>query len=107
MDIDIQIIQPQQSNRIIDIKAQGQSLDEILALLEGTGVRGEFGVSQLNSLILNVHADLQLEVLTERGVDLRPGGFDGGKAVRRDGDFAGFDVDDSVSGWLFLRENGS
>ena len=88
----IQIIQPQQSNRIIDIKPERKRLNKVLPLLESARIARELRIPQLNSLILDIHPHLELQVFAERRVDFRPGGFDRGEAVRRDRDFAGFDV---------------
>lgn len=89
---DIQIIQPQQRNRIIHIKPKRQGAQEILALLQRPRIGRDPRVAQLDRLVLDVHAHLQLQVLAQRRVDLRPGRLDRAEAVRRDGDFAGFDV---------------
>lgn len=93
---DIQIIQPQQRNSIINIKPQSQSPQKILSLLQGSRISREPRIAQLNRLVLDIHPHLQLQVLAQRRVDFGPGRFDRGEPVRRHGDFAGFDVDETV-----------
>lgn len=85
-----QVIEPQQRDGIIHIKAQRERLDEIRAFLERRGIEGAFARAQLDGAVARVHAHLQEEVFDERGVDSRPGGFERGHPVRGDGDFAGF-----------------
>lgn len=64
----------------------------ILALLYSPVVGGVARRPQLDALVLGVHADLQLQVLDERRVELGPGGLERRHAVRRDGHLAGLHV---------------
>lgn len=96
LTLDIKIIQPQQSNRIIHIKPKRKSSHKICPLLNGARIGRHFGRAQFHRLTLHVHAALQLEVLDQRRVDFGPGGFERGHAMWWDGHFAVFDADGVV-----------
>lgn len=94
LTLDVEIIQPQQRDRVVDVEPEGEGAHEVGALLDGAGVGGDLGGAQLDALALHVHAALQPEVLHERRVDLGPGGLEGRHAVRRDGHLAVLDAHD-------------
>ena len=102
--LDVQIIQTQQSNSIIQIETQAESMDEICALLQSSSIIGEPACAQLDILVLGVDSALQLEVLDQRRVHLGPCVLQGSPAVRRYGDFAGFGADVGVCGLLGCEE---
>lgn len=56
----VQIIQPQQRNRIVNIKPQRQRTQKILSLLQRPRIRRKPRIAQLDRLVLDVHAHLQL-----------------------------------------------
>jgi hypothetical protein len=104
--LDIQVIQSEKSNRIVDIEAEGESADKVCALLESANVRGELGGSEFYGAALDVHSDLELEVLDDRRADFGPVGFEGGHAVRRNGHLASLDAISGM-GLLCRCENGA
>lgn len=98
LTLNVEIIQPQQRNRIIDIKPESKRPHKIGSLLNRARVGRHFGRPQLDSLALHVHAALQLEVLDQRRVDLGPGGLEGRHAMGRNGDLAVLHADDIGGG---------
>jgi hypothetical protein len=98
--LNVQIIQTQQSNSVIQIETQAESVDKVCALLQSTSVVGESACAELDILVLGVDSALQLEVLNQGRVDLGPCVLQGSPAVRRYGDFAGFGADVGVGGLL-------
>jgi hypothetical protein len=94
--LDVEVVEPEQGDGIVDVEAQREGPQEVFAFLEGVGAGGVARGAKLDGAGFRVHPYLQVEVLDQRGVDLRPGVLEGCHAVRWDGDFAGLD---SVDGW--------
>lgn len=66
--LNVEGVQAEESDGVVDVETHGESRDEIGAHLEGIVALGEFAGSELNSLLLDVHANLKLAVLNEWGV---------------------------------------
>jgi hypothetical protein len=102
--LDVQIIQTQQSNSVVQIETQAESVDEICTLLQSTSVIGESACAELDILVLCVDSALQLEVLNQRRVNFGPCVLQRSPAVGWYGDFAGFGAGVSVGGLLGSEE---
>lgn len=87
----VEVVETQQGNGVVDVEAEGEGADKVLALLQGAVVEGVLGGAELDGLAARVHADLELEVVDEGRVDVDPVGLERGEAVRRDGDLACLD----------------
>ena len=71
--LDIQVVEPQQGNGVLDIEAQRKGAHKVLALLQGACVGSVLARTELYALVLEVHPNLQLEVLDQGRVDFWPG----------------------------------
>jgi len=69
--LNVEGVEAEESDGVVDVETHGESRDEIGAHLEGIVALGEFAGSELDSLLLDVHADLQFAVLNEWGVAIR------------------------------------
>ena len=61
----VEVIQPQNGNRILNLKSQHEGFQEICGLLDGSDVLGEVAGPELHSSPLGVHSHLQLHVLNQ------------------------------------------
>jgi hypothetical protein len=102
--LNVQIVQTQQSNSVVQIETQTESMDKVCTLLQSSSVIGESACAQLDVLVLGVDSALQLQVLDQRRVNLRPCVLQRSPAVRRYSDFAGFGADVGVCGLLGSEE---
>lgn len=88
--LDIQIVEPQQRDRIVDIEAEGKGADKVGALLQRSRVDRLLRRPHLDGLVFGVHAHLEEKVFHKWRVDLGPAVLERSEAVGRDGDFAAF-----------------
>jgi hypothetical protein len=86
--LDVQIVEPEQRERILHSKAQDERLQEIGRALQRRDVLRLRACSHLDVARVRVHADLQLEVLHDRRHQLRPVLLERRVPVTRHGDLA-------------------
>lgn len=90
--VDVKIIDTQEGNGVFESEAHHEGSQEILSLLNGAGVGGVLGGSNLDRLALLVHADLELHVLHNRLVDVHPLVLQGRQSMGGHGYFSAFDL---------------
>lgn len=66
--LNIERIETEQGNGIVNVEAHGEGGDEIGTHLQGFGSGGVSAGAELDALLLDVHADLELAVLYKWGV---------------------------------------
>jgi hypothetical protein len=66
--LDVQVVEAQQGDGVVDVEAQREGLDKVLALLQRVGRRRQRRGAQLDRARLDVHAHLQVQVLDEGGL---------------------------------------
>lgn len=61
--LDVEIVEPQQGDGVVDVEAEREGADEVLAFLQRVGRGCVAGRAHLDGLGLDVHAHLEFEVL--------------------------------------------
>ena len=69
--LNIQRIETQERNSVVDVKAHGESGDEVGAHLESLVADGVLAGPQLDPFLLDVHAHLELAMINQRRIAKR------------------------------------
>ena len=83
----VQVIEPEYSDAVLQIKAKHETLEEVGSLLDGADVLGRWARPQLDHLALSIHPDLQLHVLDQCFENAVPILAERREAVPRHGNF--------------------